>query len=663
MWARAWAGITLGAVLVAGCAGGAEEGPADQWPGGSSADLVPSGLSLAGGTGEGDVVVDGAGMVWVDGPWQVARVDPATGAATIWDAADDLAFASVRGLSPAQQAGVWLVSGDRARLFDGERFLVDLAVPAQYRLQGEGPGGEVLQVGEELWASGAAGVGRWVDGSWAAVGSEQLRAAGPLARDSQGAVWAAGASTVDEDNVVVRFDGTTWVTPGNAVDAPSGVIVDIAADPSGGVWVASTQDGPTTDQHGIYRFDGTTWSKAGPGGYAHDMAVTTDGTLWAMVGAGNGIDPTGEVRVASLAADGTWEAFGSEEGAPEGGEVRWPSLAVAGDTVLVSDVAGLVRGEGARFTGLWQDPAAVVRPAFGVAHGQAPDALVAVSAEEAWLPVEEGLRPTAPGGGYNALARLREGAWVTLGPPTRGDTENSPVLATDGAVWQVTGQGLVRILGETASVVSTDVGGYSRISLAAGEDGSVWTVSAGDVVQVRPDGSIRSIGRPEGSRPFPAATPLAVGPGVVWLAESTPGTGDVRLARWGGGWSYVESPRAPNGMSYTWAAQIRVGADGAVWAIMAADEESMVLSRYADSGWTVDDGWARALAATPAGEMCAIREEGVACYDAAGLATGTAVNSPVPVDAVALGIAADGTAWVLGEQVARLPEGATGSAG
>jgi hypothetical protein len=39
------------------------------------------------------------------------------------------------------------------------------------------------------------------------------------------------------------------------------------------------------------------------------------------------------------------------------------------------------------------------------------------------------------------------------------------------------------------------------------------------------------------------------------------------------------------------------------------------------------------------------------------------VNSPVPVDAVALGIAADGTAWVLGEQVARLPEGATGSAG
>ena len=101
-------------------------------PRAAPSDLVPSGLTLAGGTGEGDVVVDGAGMVWVDGPWQVARVDPATGEATIWDAADDLAFTSVQRLAPAQPAGVWLDSGDRVRLFDGERFLVDIAVPAQY---------------------------------------------------------------------------------------------------------------------------------------------------------------------------------------------------------------------------------------------------------------------------------------------------------------------------------------------------------------------------------------------------------------------------------------------------------------------------------------------------------------------------------------------------
>ena len=138
MWTRAWVGMALGAVLVAGCAGGSGGGSATQWPEGSSSDLVPSGLALAGGTGEGDVAVDGAGMVWVDGPWQVARVDPATGEATIWDAADDLAFTSVQGLAPAQPAGVWLDSGDRVRLFDGERFLVDIAVPGAVRRRAEG---------------------------------------------------------------------------------------------------------------------------------------------------------------------------------------------------------------------------------------------------------------------------------------------------------------------------------------------------------------------------------------------------------------------------------------------------------------------------------------------------------------------------------------------
>ncbi len=141
MGTRAW--LALAALLVAGCATGSDGGAGPAWPEGSSADLVPSGLTLAGGTGEGDVVVDGAGMVWVDGPWQVARVDPATGRATIWDAADDLAFTTVRRLAPAEPAGVWLDSGDRVRLFDGQRFLVDIAVPAQYAdvPDGEGPRG------------------------------------------------------------------------------------------------------------------------------------------------------------------------------------------------------------------------------------------------------------------------------------------------------------------------------------------------------------------------------------------------------------------------------------------------------------------------------------------------------------------------------------------
>ena len=660
MWARAWIGMALGAVLVAGCAGGSD-GSAAQWPEGRSAALVPSGLTLAGGTGEGDVAVDGAGMVWVDGPWQVARVDPATGVATIWDAADDLAFTSVRRLAPAQPAGVWLDSGDRVRLFDGERFLVDIAVPAQYAdgPDGQGPEGEVLQVGDELWASGTGGVGRWADGSWSSVGMEQLATAGPLARDSEGAVWAGGVSVVDgvEHNTVVRFDGTAWATPGDADLAPSGGIADIAADPSGGVWVASTQNGPSTDQHGVYRFDGSTWSKVGPGGYAFDMAVTTAGELWALAGSGNGIDPSGDVRVARLAADGTWEAFGSDEGAPEGSEGFWPSLAVGGDTVIVSTFTGLGRSAGDRFVTLWEDPTAVLQPSFEVAFGQVPDAVIAVSADEVWLPAatEVGGSPwLAPA---TALSRYRDGAWEAIGPQVRGDTADPAVMATDGAIWQATAQGLVRIEGDGWSVVANDIGGDIRSSLAAGDDGSVWTILDGDVVQVRPDGSRTSIGRPPGSTPLFAGAPLAAGPGVVWTADADPKRGLARLHRWDGQWSQVSVPEP-----FSWASQLLVAADAAIWATLDAEDAGQALARYADGGWTVDRGVSRGLAQTPVGDVCAIRDLGVSCYDEVGLAAGTPVST-VPLDVKALSIAPDGAAWVLGEQVARLPVGSTGRSG
>lgn len=660
MWTRAWIGVALGAALVAGCATGSGVGPAAYWPEGSSSDLVPSGLTLAGGTNEGDVVVDGAGMVWVDGPWQVARVDPATGQATIWDAADDLAFTSLQRLAPAQPAGVWLDSGDRVRLFDGERFLVDVSVPAQYSdgPDGEGPEGDVLQVGDELWASGAGGVARWVDGAWSSVGLEQLSEAGPLAVDSAGSVWAGGVSTLNgaERNVVVRFDGTAWTTPGNADLAPAGGIADIAADPSGGVWVSSTQDGPDTAQHGIYRFDGTTWSKAGPGGYAFDMAVTTGGELWTMAGSGNGIDPSGDVRVARLAADGTWEPFGSDEGAPEGSEGFWPSLAVGGDAVIVSAFTGLVRREGDRFITLWQDPTAVVQPSFEVAFGQVPDAVLAVSADEVMLPAapEVGGSPWLVAG--TSLSRYRDGGWASVGPVTSGDASSAPVLATDGSIWQATPQGLVRIEGDDWAVVAEDIGEYARTSLAAGDDGSVWTISDGDVVTVRPDGSRTSIGRPQGSKRLFEGLPLAAGPGVVWTADSDPKRGLAWLHRWDGRWSDVAVSEP-----YAWVTQLVAAADGAVWATFDGEDVGQALGRYADGRWTIDGGAARGLARTPSGDVCSIRDAGVVCYDAAGLAAGSPVSTYL-VDVRALSIAPDGSAWVLGEQVARLPEGATGGA-
>lgn len=644
-----WGGVLV--LLAAGCAGGS--GGSLRWPQGAGSELVPSGLTLAGGVFEGDVVVDGAGMVWVDGPWQVARVDPATGRARIWDGADDVAFTSVRRLAPAQPTGVWLDSGDRVRLFDGERFVVDIAVPAQYAdgPEGQGPEGEVLQVGDELWASGAAGVGRWVDGAWSSVGMEQLAEAGPMALDSAGAVWAGGVSVAGgrRRDVVVRFDGTSWVTPGDVQAAPSGVIGDIAADPSGGVWVASSQDGPSTEQHGIYRFDGSTWRKAGPGGYAHDLAVTTGGRLWAVVASGNGIDPSGEVRVARLAADGTWESFGSAQGLPQGSEGFWPSLAVAGDTVAVSAIDRLVRSEGDRFETLWQDPAAVVRPAS--------DGLLAVSSDEAWLPVVSPVPGPSWPMGATALGRYRDGAWAAVGSAAGGDAANFPVLATDGAVWHVTGQGLIRVADDTVAVVAGDLPGYVPASLAAGDDGSAWIISGGAVVRVAPDGSRTSIGRPKDSKSLFSGAALAAGSGVVWTSDADPKHGVSRLLRWDGTWSTVGVPEP-----FTWVTRLLVAPDRAVWATLdGGDGGLQALARYADDAWTVDRGPARGLASTPAGEVCSVRDAGVVCYTGPGLAAAAPVST-FPVDVMALSIAPDGAAWVLGEQVARLPAAATGAA-
>lgn len=121
------------ALVLAACAGPAH--PVEDSPGGSveapGSELVPTALLPEGlGTQAGGLVADGSGSVWVRGPWDLTRVDAATGHTQTWDAADDAVFAaSDPRLAPATGAGVWLVLGTRVRLFDGSRFAVDLTVP------------------------------------------------------------------------------------------------------------------------------------------------------------------------------------------------------------------------------------------------------------------------------------------------------------------------------------------------------------------------------------------------------------------------------------------------------------------------------------------------------------------------------------------------------
>lgn len=634
-------------ILASGCSGG-QQAAGSAWP--ASADLVRTDFLLWGGTGADDVVVDGAGMAWVDGPWEVARVDPATGHATVWDATDDTAFAAVRSIAPAGPEGVWLVSADTARLFDGERFVAVLSLPDGFRDGGEGesPIRDLLQVGSEVWVSGANGVARWADGSWTPMAPDTLVSAGPLAVDSEGAIWAGGAvkpASGKRQNAAVSWDGTTWATPAPGAQTPAGEIEDVAAAPGGGVWVASARE--DTDDHGIFRFDGTKWTKVGPGGYARDLSVTTSCQVWAT--GDNGLWGSGSFSIARLADDGDWQPYREEEGAPRGDELMSLDLAVAGDTVLAAHDGGLDRSQGdpgaERFVSLWDDPAAVIRWPLGTR----PDGVLAVGAQEVWMFADVSEHPT----NYLAsgLVRRRDWEWVRLAQ-VAGDTPGSPVLASDGAVWAVVDEGLVRIAGDQdETVVDDGFDAGSSPSLAAGPKGSVVAVDHGSVVQVSPRGKRTALGRPKGARGLSSDSALAARDGVVWVASGS-------IHRWDGAWSTLpELPASNGGTGGTGAAgasQLAAAPDGSLW-VIASDEQQVDigLARFADGTWTMGPRGVRGVAVAPDGAVCTVRvaEADVACYSPSMTLVRT---MPVGDPPEALGIAPDGAVWVLGEQVARL---------
>ena len=99
--------------------------------------------------------------------------------------------------------------------------------------------------------------------------------------------------------------------------------------------------------------------------------------------------------------------------------------------------------------------------------GSTQDAVLAVNADEVWLPaapVSDGRHGSWPGPRSRGTARR----WVAVGPVTSGDVASAPVLASDGAVWQATPQGLARIEGDDSAVVDEDIGASARTRLRRG---------------------------------------------------------------------------------------------------------------------------------------------------------------------------------------------------
>lgn len=627
------------------------------------------------------MVADGQGLVWLLGPWQLIRLDPRTGDATAWDAANGLQFASTKmRLASAAGSGVWLMDGARVRLFDGERFAVDLEVPADVLNVPGGPESDgwvtdVVQVGSKVWVSvvdtadvddgqggccfphpGSGGrVARYSEGSWATMSDVEDYVGGYLAVGRDGAVWAGGVilASSSGDRVagtVRRWDGQAWSLPGTDGPHAPTAAGDVAADPTGGVWFVSGADG-------LRHFDGTAWTAPVPelnsdlnwwwlpeGGA---LAVSSDGSAW--VGGG-------EV-LAKVSHDGGTAVYGRDSGF----EVVSGLAVGAQDTITILDVPMVRRFDGEQFQQIWQVPPST---GWGEDYG--------VSAEELWVEAQ------------NSWFRLRDGAWDELGAGSYCPS----AVATDGALWTTTDDASVEYPGGgQLARISSD--GYRAVgdhpvacgygaSLSAGPDGSVWVLQDGDVVQYWPDGRHQSIGRPHSVDPPPdpdewgseSAEQVClhgVDPaGSVWVSEWSEADDEECTAgtwhRWDGQrWSAADEPDP-----FTSAQEHAVSGEGIGWVLRGVGGYPVTgteIARYSNGDIVPIATSPRiaSLQAVSGGRACVFEYGEVSSIDALAIVCFDADGEFVRFDVAGRGarqysVAPDGSVWLLGPQVARLAE-------
>jgi hypothetical protein len=583
------------------------------------------------------MVVDGAGAVWLRSPWQLTRVDPGTGAARSWDVADDQAFATLRSIEPSQGGGVWLLESDRVRLFDGQRFVRDLTVPAEYR-GGDGRRiNSLVEVGSQVWVSSVAGVARSSGGPWAMVGDDTISGAAMLTVDAAGDVWCIGQDLLSDgelDQTVMRFDGNRWA----ALDGPESPthVEELLADPTGGVVVRSGGE--------VRRFDGLLWRRMPALPSASDlgepaslsMSMMPEGALW-VVGS-NGLARAGE--------SGQWESIARVDGPGLVG------MGITGSDVLVADPAGLLRLDGDQLDRVW------IAPDRGI--GTRLDGLLVVSSDEVWATGERGTLQFVDG---RWRERLKGRGW--LGQSQLGwGRESGLALAADGTVWAIAGSALARFVGDEQEVIPR-----SRIDgwLMTGPDSSVWAVEAiwpgwsrwyaGEdpdgvsVTRVLADGTQSAVTLP--GPPWSLTSVAAGADGSIWVTICEGKVADYctvpSLMRWDGQWSVVPHP----GADVTGAT---VATDGSLWALLTSGVYDVpFVARYDQGTWTLfrEATNLAQLTPNPAGGVCGVEptQSALVCIDASGQVSRESLPVPGRVH-----IGQDGSLWMEDSGVvARLP--------
>ena len=94
--------------------------------------------------------------------------------------------------------------------------------------------------------------------------------------DPNGGIWAATYEGL------VRFDGTNWTTYNRAnTGMPGTVVSDVARRPSDGmIAISSYQGGTFPYTGGVSTFDGTTWTHYTPKLAAHPLAGSSCRVRW-----------------------------------------------------------------------------------------------------------------------------------------------------------------------------------------------------------------------------------------------------------------------------------------------------------------------------------------------------------------------------------------------
>jgi hypothetical protein len=604
------------------------------------------------------LVVDGAGAVWVSQPWRLTRVDPASGYARSWDVGDDLAFGRVR-LLRRSGSGVWLVESRRVRLFDGERFVRDLVVPGEL-LGGAGhPIRDMVEVGDEVWIAGDAGVARFVGGGWSPVRTEQVVRASRLAVDQSGVVWAVGAIRSEGGSrpAVLRFDGAWWSAPGGQGAPP--FVEQIVIDPDGGVLAVFGSV--------VSRFDGQAWHEL----YRAGLGSVGMGSVVRAVSAGPGSIAVlvGSESVVRCDALGTCATVALDS------EREFQAIAASGRDVLLADdhEVALLRGDVLRE--IWRDAAGSDVSATLVCP---------VDADEIWA------GPSAWSDGV--VMRFRSGRWepvddVSLRSGWEQGTSCDGALAgaSDGAIWvqRQEAVGVARFDGEIRTDIPWEPGGAARgiSGLLPGPDGAVWVVPDGSVWVVpddglqgsgedweqlfrmweaeaeqldewdhtltllRADGSSRAVSLPVGAS---AAEWFGAGAdGSLWIVSREQRCVEdecvdqaPQLRRYDGQWHLVPFPGSDiRGLSIT--------SNGSLWAELERDDSPRpsVLARYTDGSWAQFpvDQVLESVVAAPGRAPCGIDPAGpdLVCL---GPGDDVAITPISQTDTLLMG--ADGSVWL-----------------